>query len=221
MHSLKLYMIIKATHFLKRCYHFRIIHNIAFKTARLAANWLKHRCLLHKQSGIGLWCELNANIQDHGKMKHKRYWNSNTDFLPPFDHSLAKKLLWAVTDNICEATGCFQSGQHLEITGKSSFLLFMGQRFHFLWGCTALLFYDPFYMQLPSFKFSPWSASHAFLLRADAISFLTYIWGWGFHKNYIVEKAVGIKCLSILRAQSEWKGPVRGTWLPIQRLIGQ
>lgn len=61
-------------------------------------------------------------------------------FYASFEGSLANKHLWADTDHIFEATGCFQWGQHSEITGESSFLLSTGQQFHFLLSCTALLF---------------------------------------------------------------------------------
>lgn len=138
--QLKFYMI-KATYlfFLNLSYHFGIIYNIACKIARLATNWLRHRCLLHKQSGIGLWWELNANIWDGGKMKHKHCWNSNTDFMLLFEPGLVNKHLWAFTDNICEATGCFPGAQHSEITGYPSFPLSTEQGFHFLLDCTTLL----------------------------------------------------------------------------------
>lgn len=72
-------------------------------------------------------------------MKRKHCWNSNTDFMLPFEPSLANKHLRAVTDNICEATGCFPGAQHSEITGYSSFPLSTGQGFHFLLDCTSLL----------------------------------------------------------------------------------
>lgn len=47
-------MTVRATFKKKLSCHFEINHNIEFKTGRLAANWPKHRCLLHKQSAIGL-----------------------------------------------------------------------------------------------------------------------------------------------------------------------
>lgn len=71
-------------------------------------------------------------------MKRQHCWNSNTDFTLLFEPGLVNKHLWAVTDNICKATGCFPGAQHSEITGYPSFPLSTEQGFHFLPDCTTL-----------------------------------------------------------------------------------
>lgn len=65
----------------------------------------------------------------------------------------------------------------------------------------------PFYMQVPPSKFSPWSASHGSPLRADGVCCLTWIWGWGVHKNCIMKKVVGIKVFVDTKNSKWMEGP--------------
>lgn len=125
--------------------------------------------------------------------------------LLPFEPGLVNKHLRAVTDNICEATGCFPGAQHPEITGYSSFLLSTGQRFHFLLDCTTLLL-----MPLSICKFpllNSLCGQHPMALLWEQTVFV--VWhafeAEEFTGTALWKRWLGSKCLLILRTQSEWR----------------
>lgn len=154
-------------------------------------------------------------------MKHKYYWNSNTDFV-------CFSLNTVLQISICGLSQIIflrplvdlnkvsipksQTSRHFCcLQGKGYFLLFM---------VTFLFLKIP--LSICNFcllnSVHGQKESHGFLLR-DVICCLTCIWGWGAHKSCFntVKKAIGIKMFAdaenSVNGGTQWER----SWLSVQR----